>query len=97
MPVPSAGSSCGSSVCPQGNIAAGSAPGHLDLPTQFLPDLRWEGVPGTAHEEPLERIEQGEYGVCLRCGEEIDPKRMHVRPFSRYCVECKTEVEKFGE
>lgn len=45
----------------------------------------------------LERVEAGEYGICLRCGEEIDPKRMSVRPFSRYCVECKTEVEKFGE
>ncbi|KIH76073.1 transcriptional regulator, TraR/DksA family [Geoalkalibacter ferrihydriticus] len=45
----------------------------------------------------LERIDQGEYGECLRCGEEIAPRRMEVRPFSRYCVECKTEVEKFGE
>lgn len=45
----------------------------------------------------LDRLASGEYGICLRCGEEIDPKRMAVRPFSRYCVECKTEVEKFGE
>lgn len=45
----------------------------------------------------LERIAQGEYGECLRCGEEIAPRRMEVRPFSRYCVDCKTEVEKFGE
>lgn len=45
----------------------------------------------------LERVAVGEYGICLRCGEEIEPKRMAVRPFSRYCVECKTEVEKFGE
>ncbi len=45
----------------------------------------------------LERIEEGEYGECLRCGEEISARRLEVRPFSRYCVECKTEVEKFGE
>jgi len=45
----------------------------------------------------LERIENGEYGICMRCEEEIPPKRMMVRPFSRYCVDCKTEVEKFGE
>lgn len=45
----------------------------------------------------LDRLAGGEYGVCLRCGEEIAPKRMEVRPFSRYCVECKTEIEKFGE
>lgn len=45
----------------------------------------------------LERLARGEYGMCLRCEEEIPARRMEVRPFSRYCVECKTEVEKFGE
>lgn len=45
----------------------------------------------------LERIDSGDYAVCMRCGEEIAPRRMEVRPFSRYCIECKTEVEKFGE
>lgn len=45
----------------------------------------------------LERMDQGVYGLCARCEEEIPSRRMEVRPFSRYCVECKTEVEKFGE
>ena len=45
----------------------------------------------------LDRLAQGEYGICLGCGEDIPAKRMEVRPFSRYCVECKTDVEKFGE
>lgn len=45
----------------------------------------------------LERIEQGVYGLCVRCEEDISPRRMEVRPFSRYCIDCKTEVEKFGE
>ncbi len=45
----------------------------------------------------IDRLDQGEYGICLRCEEEIEPRRLEVRPFSRYCVECKTEVEKFGE
>ena len=45
----------------------------------------------------LERLAKGEYGICVRCEEEIPPRRMEVRPFSRYCVECKAEVEKFGE
>jgi DnaK suppressor protein len=45
----------------------------------------------------LELLAQGDYGVCVRCGEEISSKRLEVRPFSRYCVECKTEVERFGE
>jgi DnaK suppressor protein len=45
----------------------------------------------------LERLAQGEYGICARCGDEIAPRRMEVRPFSRYCIDCKTDVEKFGE
>ena len=45
----------------------------------------------------LERMDMGVYGLCARCEEEIPARRMEVRPFSRYCVECKSEVEKFGE
>ncbi len=45
----------------------------------------------------LERIDGGVYGLCARCEEEIPARRMEVRPFSRYCVECKSEVEKYGE
>ncbi|PLY03905.1 MAG: molecular chaperone DnaK [Desulfuromonas sp.] len=45
----------------------------------------------------LERIDEGVYGLCVRCEEEISPRRLEVRPFSRYCIDCKTEVEKFGE
>ena len=45
----------------------------------------------------LERIANGEYGICMKCGEEIAPRRLEVRPFSRYCIECKTDIEKFGE
>jgi len=45
----------------------------------------------------IERIETNEYGICMECGEEIAPRRMEVRPFSRYCIECKTDIERFGQ
>ena len=45
----------------------------------------------------LEQIEKGEYGICMGCGEEISPRLMEVRPFSHDCIECKTDIEKFGE
>jgi DnaK suppressor protein len=45
----------------------------------------------------LVRFDDGEYGICVGCGEDISPRRMEVRPFSRYCIECKTDIEKFGE
>ena len=44
----------------------------------------------------LNRLDEGEYGVCTGCGEDISPRRMEVRPFSRYCIDCKTDIEKFG-
>jgi DnaK suppressor protein len=44
----------------------------------------------------LDQIEKGAYGICMSCGEEIPPRRMEVRPFSRYCIECKTDIEKVG-
>lgn len=45
----------------------------------------------------IDRLDTDEYGICARCGEEIAARRMEVRPFSRYCIDCKTDVEKFGE
>lgn len=45
----------------------------------------------------LERMAHGEYGICARCEEEIAPRRLEVRPFSRFCIDCKADVEKFGE
>ncbi|MDT8441632.1 MAG: TraR/DksA family transcriptional regulator [Desulfuromonadales bacterium] len=45
----------------------------------------------------LARIDEGEYGICAECGEEISPRRMEVRPFSRYCIDCKSDIEKRGE
>jgi DnaK suppressor protein len=42
-------------------------------------------------------FDSGDYGICASCGEDISPRRMEVRPFSRYCIECKTDIEKFGE
>ncbi|MBW2504326.1 MAG: TraR/DksA family transcriptional regulator [Deltaproteobacteria bacterium] len=47
-------------------------------------------------EAALNRMAEGEYGICMECGEEISPRRMEVRPFSRYCIECKTDIEKNG-
>ena len=37
----------------------------------------------------LERIEEGTYGVCVNCGNDIPPARLEFRPSSIYCVDCK--------
>ena len=41
-----------------------------------------------AIEGALRRIELGEYGNCLVCGEEIDVRRLRVAPTSTRCVAC---------
>ena len=41
----------------------------------------------------LGRMEEGEYGVCESCGEEITFKRLLVRPVATLCIDCKTQAE----
>ena len=36
----------------------------------------------------LERIERGEYGDCLACGEPIDPRRLEADPTATRCIAC---------
>lgn len=45
-------------------------------------------------DEALDRIKDGEYGICIECGDAIGKKRLEVRPQAKYCVDCKTEIEK---
>ncbi|HEY6838700.1 MAG TPA: TraR/DksA family transcriptional regulator [Geobacteraceae bacterium] len=45
-------------------------------------------------DEALMKIEDGEYGVCEECEEEIPIGRLKIVPFARYCVKCKADIEK---
>lgn len=47
-----------------------------------------------AIENALERIEEGEYGICEDCEEEIAQARLEALPFTRLCVTCQEEREK---
>ena len=44
-------------------------------------------------ERSLQDIENGEYGRCERCEEDISIKRLRARPTARYCIDCKTQME----
>ena len=44
--------------------------------------------------EALKKIEQGVYGECESCGEEIGMKRLEARPVAELCIDCKGEQEK---
>jgi RNA polymerase-binding transcription factor DksA len=41
----------------------------------------------------LKAIEKNTYGRCKYCNQEIEEKRLLVRPFSSSCVKCKTKLQ----
>jgi len=47
-----------------------------------------------AIDEALLRINEGEYGICEECEEEIPLGRLKAMPFARHCVKCKSDLEK---
>lgn len=45
-------------------------------------------------EKALARIEDGTFGICERCEEDISIKRLEARPVTTLCIRCKEEQEK---
>jgi DnaK suppressor protein len=43
----------------------------------------------------LDRIEDGTFGYCDECGDEIGKGRLEARPVTTLCIECKTKQEKY--
>ncbi|MFZ3154514.1 TraR/DksA family transcriptional regulator [Pseudomonas sp.] len=39
------------------------------------------------------RLADGQYGLCLRCGEAISPARLQVMPAAEFCLACADRVE----
>jgi len=44
-------------------------------------------------DEAIERIESGVFGICDKCGMEIDIRRLEVRPVTTLCIDCKIQQE----
>ena len=44
-------------------------------------------------DEALERIHEGTFGLCERCGDDIGTERLKARPVTTYCIGCKTKME----
>ncbi len=45
----------------------------------------------------LGRIEDGSFGVCLHCEEEISPKRVAAVPWAPFCIQCQEQADKNQE
>ncbi|HEX2438758.1 MAG TPA: TraR/DksA family transcriptional regulator [Methylomirabilota bacterium] len=44
----------------------------------------------------LERLDAGEYGQCVECGEGIAPARLRALPEVTTCVRCQDRLERLG-
>ena len=45
-------------------------------------------------DKALRKIEDGSFGVCEECGEEISVKRLEARPETTLCIRCKEDQER---
>jgi DnaK suppressor protein len=52
---------------------------NLDRESQLLRNVR----------AALRRINDGTYGVCLHCEEDINPKRLNAVPWAPFCIQCQ--------
>ncbi len=42
----------------------------------------------------LERMDEGTYGTCERCGKPINPERLEALPSATFCIDCKAIVDR---
>ncbi len=54
-----------------------------DRESQMLADI----------DQALLRIQEGSYGICVRCGRPIDERRLEAMPAARYDAECQATIE----
>lgn len=41
----------------------------------------------------LQRIQEGTYGICLECEDEIEEKRLAAIPYARLCIICQEAMD----
>ena len=42
----------------------------------------------------LRRIDEGTFGVCLHCEEDISPKRLAAVPWTAFCIQCQEMADR---
>lgn len=45
----------------------------------------------------MRRMEEGSFGVCAECGEDIPLRRLEALPWTQYCVRCQEMIERDEE
>lgn len=49
-----------------------------------------------AVERAIRTLEKGTYGLCERCGRQIEPERLEALPDAALCLSCQREVERLA-
>jgi DnaK suppressor protein len=65
----------------------------LDKELLFHHTTQARGLLG-AVDSALARINDGRFGQCMVCEEEISAKRLEALPWTRYCIACQESAEK---
>ncbi|MCC6124530.1 MAG: TraR/DksA family transcriptional regulator [Pirellulales bacterium] len=47
-------------------------------------------------EYALERMREGQFGICEGCGTGIPMARLNALPYATYCIKCQREAERQG-
>lgn len=45
----------------------------------------------------LRRIDEGAFGVCMHCEEDISPRRLIAVPWTPYCISCQEQADRNQE
>jgi DnaK suppressor protein len=45
----------------------------------------------------LRRIDEGSYGICLHCEEDISLKRLNAVPWAAFCIQCQEQADRNQE
>jgi DnaK suppressor protein len=45
----------------------------------------------------LARIDDGTFGICMHCEEDISPKRLNAVPWAPYCIQCQEIADRSQE
>lgn len=52
---------------------------NLDRESQLLRNVRGA----------LRRLDEGIFGVCMHCDEDVNPKRLNAVPWTPFCIQCQ--------
>jgi len=73
----------------EGDVASSEASQTLNLRLRDRESMLLSKIQKT-----LKKMDDGEFGICESCGNEIRTERLKARPVATLCIRCKEEQEK---